>query len=99
MFGALLYVFIINNVGHIGLKREVERRLNETADLMHTEPETKEKIALADAHLQGICHYVENIGGFPAYEASDVTYFSCGEEKFADLLQELEQVWEPDLRV
>lgn len=94
VFGALLYLFVVSNIGHIGLKREVERRLKETISFIHTDAATKEKIKATDEHFAGLCHYTEKMGGFPAYEASDITYFPSGEEKFADILEELEQAKE-----
>ena len=63
VFGALLYLFVEGNVGHIGLKREVERRLKETADLMHTEDAVREKMELEDIHMAGIIRYAEQMCG------------------------------------
>lgn len=35
--------------------------------------------------------YIKNVSGFNAYKAEEARYFSCGEEKFASLLEELEK--------
>lgn len=94
VFGTLLYVFVEKNIGHIGLKKEVERSLKETANLMHTDEETKKKMEQSDEHMARIAYYAEKVGGFPTYEASDITYFPTGEDKYADLLEELEQAKE-----
>lgn len=89
VFGGLLYLFVMSNVGHIGLKKEVEKRLKETAQLLHTDEATKKKIEQEDIHMAGISRYIEDIGGFPTYDNSSVTYFPMGEDKYADLLKEL----------
>lgn len=54
VFGGLLYLFVMSNVGHIGLKKEVEKRLKETAQLLHTDEATKKKIEQEDIHMAGI---------------------------------------------
>lgn len=94
VFGALLYLFVVSNIGHIGLKREVAQRLSETAELMKTDETVMEKVIKEDKHMAGICRYAEKVGSFPAYEASDITYFPLGESKYDDLLKELESAKE-----
>lgn len=94
VFGTLLYVFVVNNIGHIGLKKGVERQLKETSELMNTKDETWKSMEAADVHMAGIARYAQRVGGFAAYEASDMTYFPDGESKYEDLLVELEQAKE-----
>lgn len=94
VFGALLYLFVVGNWGNIGLKKGLDRRLKETEPFMHTDERTKREMEEADLHMAGIGRYVEEIGGFPAYRNSPVTYFPTGEAKFRDLLTELERAEE-----
>lgn len=94
VFGALLYLFIVGNWGSIGLKKGLERRLKETEPFMHTDEEIRRSMEKEDAHLAGISRYIEEIGGYPSYRAEDITYFPVGEDKYQDLLRELEKAKE-----
>ncbi len=94
VFGALLYLFVVGNWGNIGLKKGLDKRLKETTAYMHTEEGTRRAMEAADSHMAGISHYMEETGGFPAYQNSPVTYFPTGEAKFQDLLIELEKAEE-----
>ena len=94
VFGALLYLFIVGNWGNIGLKKGLDRRLKETGPFMHTDGKTKQEIQGMESHMAGVGHYLEEIGGFPTYRNSPVTYFPTGEAKYQDLLAELEKAEE-----
>ena len=91
VFGALLYLFVMGNWGNIGLKKSLDRRVKETESFMHTDAGTKQAMDSISPHMSGLSHYVEQIGGFPAYRNSPVTYFPTGEAKYEDLLKELEK--------
>ncbi len=94
VFGALLYLFVAGNWGNIGLKKGLDKRRKETAAYMHTEERTRREMEAASPHIAGLSRYTEEIGGFPAYRNSPVTYFPTGEAKFKDLLIELEKAKE-----
>ena len=94
VFGGLLYLFVMSNAGHMGLKKRIEQRQTEAEGFMKTKEETWEKIGREDAHMAGISHYVEKVGGFPTYDNTSVSYFPVGEEKYADMLTELENAEE-----
>lgn len=91
VFGALLYLFIVGNWSNIGLKKGLDRRLLETKEFLETQEKVKGKMAAESQHLAGIAKYLEEAGGFPAYENCAVTYFPTGEDKYRDLLEELEK--------
>lgn len=91
VFGALLYLFVVGNWSNIGLKKGLDRRIKETEGFLHTEENVKRKMQIANSHLAGIGKYVEEAGGFPSYGNCAVTYFAQGEEKYQDLLIELEK--------
>ena len=91
VFGTLLYLFVMGNLGGIGLKKGLERRLRETEKFLTADEEVKREIAAGDGHMAGLARYVETVGGYPAYKNSRATYFPLGEDKFKDLLRELEK--------
>lgn len=94
VFGVLLYLFVVSNWGNIGLKKGLDKRLKETEVFMHTDEKTRQKIEETDLHMAGLSRYTEEIGGFPSYGNSHVTYFPIGEAKYKDLLKELEKAKE-----
>lgn len=94
VFGALLYLFIIGDWTNAGLKKRLNKIRQETAHLLLTDDKTKKKMGVSNAHMANLSRYVEQEGGFPTYGNSSVTYFSSGEEKFDDLLEELEKAQE-----
>lgn len=94
LFGGLLYLFLVGNFGSIGLRKGINRRIRETEPYRHTDEETKHSLAKADPHIRNLSHYMETVGGFPAYVDTPVKYFPIGQDKFADLLIELEKAQE-----
>lgn len=94
VFGALLYLFIVGNLGSIGLKKGLNRRLEETEEFLHTDEKTVKQMEIANAHMAGLSKYVEQTGGFPTYGNTAATYFPLGEDKYKDLLEELERAEE-----
>lgn len=94
LFGGLLYLFIVGNFGNIGLRKEINRRIRETESLQHTEEAVSCRLHEIGGHMENLSRYLEDTGGFPAYTDSAVTYFPAGEDKFADLLVELEKAEE-----
>ena len=91
VFGALIYVFVVGNFGGIGQKAQQEYRINETRGLLKTSEETKETVRKYPASYQGFVRYMRRTAGFPAYIRSQAVYFSSGEDKFHDMLEELKK--------
>lgn len=89
VFGALLYLFIVGDWTNLGMKKRLNKRRKETEEYLNTDEKTRKRMEISNAHLANLSRYVEAEGGFPAYGGASVTYFSTGEEKFADLLKEL----------
>ena len=91
VFGALIYIFVVGNFGGIGQKANQEYRINETRGLLKTSEETKAVIRKYPAAYQGFVRYMRRSAGYAAYHKSDAVYFSSGEEKFHDMLEELKK--------
>ena len=91
VFGAVLYVWVKMDVGHRLLHKRLSEIIAKTRDMLNTEPETAEKLKLAHPDLHQLGVYLDRFGGFPVYEGCRVKYFTSGEDKFEDLLIELEK--------
>lgn len=89
VFGALLYLFVILNPGTYGMQRRLQRRLQETEAFLHTSETVKAHIHKEDSQFAKLTEYIENSGGYPAFQNTDVMYFPLGEDKFRQLLEDL----------
>ena len=50
-----------------------------------------EKLKKESSGIRNLGHYIQNQNGFPTCDHTNVTFFATGEEKYADLLKELER--------
>lgn len=91
VFGALIYVFIVGNFSGIGLKSKLNRRMKETEGMLVRSAETEEAVKKCPDYFRGFAHFMENTSGFPVYHNSTAVYYPLGEDKFADLLVELQK--------
>lgn len=91
VLGALMYVFVVGNLGGVGLKAKIKKCVEETKTFSGTTDETREAIKTCPEHFKGFAHYMENTAGFPVYHNSTAVYYPLGENKFADLLIELKK--------
>lgn len=91
VFGALIYLFVVSNVGGIGLKTKVYACMKKTEGLLHTGAETKAAIKYCPDYFRGFSNYMEHTAGYPAYHKTTAVYYPLGEDKFQDLLVELKK--------
>ena len=57
---------------------------------MQPEQQIYNDLQIQDKQVSMIAKYVYDYTGCPVYKNTDVTYFSCGEEKYTALIEELE---------
>lgn len=91
VFGIALYFFVALNSGNRILQRRLNRRIVETEKFVKTNERVKKRLEDEDGELRGLAHYIQNQNHFPVYDRTKVTFFSLGEEKYDDLLLELEK--------
>ena len=91
LFGALLYWFTRFDLGYrLGklIHRETRRSsavyISDSSGIM-------EKLKQEDREFHNLARFMYRHGGYPVYENSHVTYFPLGEDKFAEMLIQLEQ--------
>ena len=89
VFGSLLYLFSLKELGHRALSKRIRQIGLETRDLLSQSPATA--LEDTDPGAAALCEYVRRTGGYPVWAHTDVTYFPLGERKFHRLLEELEQ--------
>ena len=91
LLGGLLYLYVEGDFITLAFKKAVNHRIEEGRPYLEQNKEIRKRLDEKTCSMSAISHYVEHTGGFPTYSNTKVTYFSCGEDKFADLLPELEK--------
>ncbi|MGI5976839.1 MAG: cardiolipin synthase [Candidatus Limivicinus sp.] len=90
VFGALLFLYTQEEVGHRKLKKLANQRIEETRDKIPQSEETAEALKKENPGVAGLHNYVARSGCYPIYGNSQVTYFPLGDDKFRELLIQLE---------
>ncbi|MBQ7801187.1 MAG: cardiolipin synthase [Oscillospiraceae bacterium] len=91
VFGALLYFFVQFDVGHRVAQKAVESSIADCAPFVPAQTELKEQLKREDRDLYNLVHYMEGHGNFPIYGNTEVKYFPLGEDKFREMLAQLEK--------
>lgn len=91
VFGALLYIYTQQDVGHRALRQRAHQLTKQCKGKNPQQPDVKVHLEQADPGIAALSHYIGRSGNFPAFENTDVTYFPIGEDKFEALLPELEK--------
>ena len=90
VFGSLLFLYIQSDVGHRTLKKRVQTVLEETDDLVPPSPGAEEALTAACPGAAALARYIRKSGCYPVFRSTDVTYFPLGEDKFEEMLRQLE---------
>ena len=91
VFGALLFLYTQKNIGHRALKKRYAELNTETAETLVQSPETAQALGQSDPGAAALARYVQRSGCYPVYDHTAVTYFPLGEDKFREMLIQLEQ--------
>jgi cardiolipin synthase len=91
VFGTLLFLYIQTDLGHRFLHKRLETVLKETEGYFENDAILCEKLQKEDREFYNLAVYLKRHGGYPIYENTDVRYFPLGDDKFKELLKQLEQ--------
>ncbi len=91
VFGALLYVYTISDVGHRAEKRYMEKATGLNAGRLPQDAQTIAALERANPGTAALVRYMERSGCHSAYANTQVKYFALGEVKWASMLEELEK--------
>lgn len=94
VFGAPLYLYIRNDIGHQLEKRLLNSTLKESAVYIDDQRALMERLREEDRDLYRLACYTEQSCGCPIYENTTVRYFPQGSDKFDELLRQLESARE-----
>ncbi len=89
VFGGLLYLYVEIQPGTHMLKRALDNIDSRLAGILHQDKEILEQLDARNANAAQLASYVYHEENFPVYRNTGVRYFSGGEAKFAELLNQL----------
>ena len=90
VFGALLYFYTRMDIGHRALKARFSHIIAVTKDSIPQSEEAYHSLEEEDPGAAALVRYIQRSGCHPVYNRTLVTYFPLGEDKFAELLRQLE---------
>lgn len=89
VFGSLLYIYIQSDIGHRALKKRTDSLVNDVRDIIKQDPEVLRELKERSPGAASLACYLQHGGCRPVFAKSDVKYFPSGEDKFAELLEQL----------
>ncbi len=90
VFGVLLFLYTQSDIGHRALKLRINRILTDTKERIVQKEEVMERLSKENAGAAALARYIQRSGCHPVSEHTAVTYFPLGEDKFEEMLRQLE---------
>lgn len=90
VFGVLLFLYTQSDIGHRALKKRVSDIITDTKDRIPQSAETMEHLSAVNRGAASLARYMHRSGCHPVYENTSVQYFPLGEDKFEEMLRQLE---------
>ncbi len=90
VFGVLVFVYTQSDIGHRALKKRVNDIISNTKGCLPQPEEAMEKFTKENRGAASLAHYMQRSGCHPVFHQTAVTYFPLGEDKFEEMLRQLE---------
>ena len=90
VFGVLLFLYTQSDLGHRVLKEWANKMVSDTRTGIRQDECVMERLAEENGGAAALAHYMGRSGCHPVYDKTAVTYFPLGEEKFEEMLKQLE---------
>ena len=91
VFGTLLYFYVRFDLGYRLARRVQQYTLEESAQYIRDPSAVMEQVRQEDRDLYNLAGYLYRFGGHPICGNTHVKYFPLGEDKFAEMLLQLEK--------
>ena len=91
LFGAFMLWYTRSELGHRALRGRVMNLIRETDTLIAQDQDVVDKLAEDKPEAVTLARYINRSGCYPVYDNTKATYFSSGEEKFEEVLKQLEK--------
>lgn len=90
VFGVLLFAYTQSDIGHRALKQRVNQIITDTKGCIPQSTDTMKRLSEENKGVAALAHYMHRSGCHPVFENTSVTYFASGEDKFEEMLKQLE---------
>lgn len=94
VLGGVLYLYVETHPGHRMLEKRLNQIFRETTDCAGQDAAVYAALEEADKGTARLADYVRKNGNTPIYGNTRVKFFPLGEDKFAEMLRQLEQAEE-----
>ncbi|MDE6433084.1 MAG: cardiolipin synthase [Lachnospiraceae bacterium] len=91
VFGAIFLLYTRMDIGHRAIKARLQQLIGETKECLPQSDKTLQELAAENPESTALAHYIGRTGCYPVYQNTEVDYFPLGEDKFQELLIQLEQ--------
>lgn len=89
VFGACFYLFVQLQIGTKFIAKRLEIVIKETDPFLEQNEEVIENLKKESLHMTRLANYMNQRGGYPIYQNTEVTYFPLGEDKFEEMKKQL----------
>ena len=91
IFGALFYMFVEFQIGGKLINNRLSEVIDETQKFLSQDENVINELKREDMQVANLARYMISIGKYPIYNNTVVKYFPLGEDKFKDMIIELEK--------
>lgn len=90
VFGVFLFLYTQSDIGHRVLKKRVNQIIINTKENIQQSDDVIQHLKKENLGVAALAHYMNKRGCHPVFENTEVTYFPLGENKFDEMLRQLE---------
>ena len=90
-FGTLFLLYTRMDVGHRALRDRLRLLVDDTRTILPQKETVMEELAQVSPESAALDRYLNRTGCFPVHDKTEVKYFPLGEDKFEEMLKQLEQ--------
>ena len=90
IYGSLFYLYVQGQKVPLLINKEHKRLRRQSASYIRQDPAILEELE-SDPHKRNFVRYMNEYGDVSAFKHTEVTYFPLGEDKWRDMLAELEK--------
>ena len=91
VFGTLFLLYTRMDVGHRALRDRLRLLVDETKDALPQDERVLKELEQTSPESAALDRYLNQTGCFPVYDRTEISYFPLGEDKFEEMLIQLEK--------
>ena len=91
LLGSVFYLWTQFETGHKNVKHKMQLLTKANYRVLPQNHDIKQNLKKESPESAALAEYLYRLDGNPVYDGTTVKYYSCGEEKFPDMLDELDK--------